>query len=324
MHKILLVDDEENVLHALRRELRGLYEIEVFTSAAAALDRCRETTFDLVISDYQMPEMNGVQFLIQVGQIQPDTARLVLSGQANIDALVSAINETHIYRFLAKPWDREELQANISQALAFRTIVLENRRQADDYRLTHGAIRSEGVCKRYRVILVDGDPASLMIMRRGLLQDHDYEGVSGAMRGDSRRGQTDRAPHKYEFVVDAFSSAHLALEHAKHHVCDLVIAAQILPDMDGIQLLAECRQIHPDGAHMLVCNTPDKSLLAQAINEVQIHSFISPHWSIPESHASPGQQAWDIHQMCTAVMQALTARDLLMENRKLADLHAQR
>ncbi len=322
MHKILLVDDEENVLNALRRELRGLYEIETFSSAGEALKRCRETPFDLVISDYQMPEMNGVQFLMQMGQIQPDSARLVLSGQANIDALVSAINETHIYRFLAKPWDKEELQASIAQALTFRDIMLENRKHADGYRLSHNRPRPEGL-RRYRVVLVDSDPASLMIIRRGLLQDHDYEGVSGAMRGEYVHGQAGHSSHQYQFVVDGFGTAQMALEHARNNVCDLVIAAQALPDMDGIQMLSQFRQIRPDAARMLVSNTPDRALLTRAINEVDIHSFICPSWNVAESASSPGQQAWDIHQMRTAVMQALTARDLLLENRKLAELHIQ-
>ena len=99
MNRILLVDDEQNVLNALRRELKNDYEIELFSSPVEALARSKEIAFDLVISDYQMPVLNGIQFLKQFGDIQPDAARLILSGQADIDALISAINETHIYRY---------------------------------------------------------------------------------------------------------------------------------------------------------------------------------------------------------------------------------
>ena len=126
MNRILLVDDEQNVLNALRRELKNDYEIELFSSPVEALARSKEIAFDLVISDYQMPVLNGIQFLKQFGDIQPDAARLILSGQADIDALISAINETHIYRFVAKPWNREELQSCIAQALDFRNVILES------------------------------------------------------------------------------------------------------------------------------------------------------------------------------------------------------
>lgn len=323
MHKILLVDDEENVLNALRRELRGLYEIETFTSAAAAIERCRETTFDLVISDYQMPEMNGVQFLIQVGQIQPDTSRLVLSGQAHIDALISAINETHIYRFLSKPWDKSELQSNIVQALAFRAIVLENRHKADAYRLTHAHLKPDGGKKKYRVILADGNMASLITIRNALTQDHDYAGMLGAMRGETSNGYTASTHHACEFIVDAFSTAQIALEHARHHVCDLVIAAQTLPDMEGIHLLGQFQQIFPNAARILISDDPDKALLSQAINEVQIHSFLCAHGSTSEPQTQIGQGLWDTYQLRTAVMQALTCRDLLLENQQLAALGEQ-
>ncbi|MDP2783694.1 MAG: response regulator, partial [Sulfurimicrobium sp.] len=103
MYRILLVDDEQNVLNALQRELGGKYEVETFTSPLAALQRCREVKFDLVISDYLMPELKGIQFLRQFGEIQPDAVRMILSGQADINGLLGAINETHIYRFIAKP-----------------------------------------------------------------------------------------------------------------------------------------------------------------------------------------------------------------------------
>ena len=83
MYRILLVDDEQNVLNALKRELKEVYEIETFTNPAEALRRCGEVNFDLVISDYQMPEMNGIEFLKQFGKLQPDASRLILSGQAD-------------------------------------------------------------------------------------------------------------------------------------------------------------------------------------------------------------------------------------------------
>src|SRR3989339_448201 len=127
MYRILLVDDEQNVLNALRRELQDEYEIESFSNLAEALKRCHDVQFDLVIADYQMPEMNGIQFLKQFGKLQPDAIRIILSGQADTNVLINSINETHIYRFIDKPWDKTELAGTIAQALAYRKVLLENR-----------------------------------------------------------------------------------------------------------------------------------------------------------------------------------------------------
>lgn len=149
MYRIMLVDDEINVLSALKRalftipfdELDGERpEIEVFVSAREALSRITGKSVDLVISDYRMPEMSGVEFLSKVVEVQPDVARIVLSGQADLDAVIDTINRVQIYRFIGKPWHDFELKTAITQALAARALVLENRRLADLVRKQYGKI----------------------------------------------------------------------------------------------------------------------------------------------------------------------------------------
>jgi two-component system probable response regulator PhcQ len=322
MNRILLVDDEQNVLNALRRELKDDYEIEAFSNPVDALLRSKEAAFDLVIADYQMPDMDGIQFLKQFGDIQPDAARLILSGQADIDALISAINETHIYRFIAKPWDNLELQSCIAQALDFRNVVLENRRQAFFYRLAQASPEPHEIQKIYRVILVDSDTVSLTVMRRGLTQETDYEGLRVAMRQEITHGKADKS-HGIEFVVDAFTTAQAALNHARHYDCELIVTAQALPDMDGTQLLGEIQKIRPDAARILISSNPDKPLLSQAINEAQVHSFLCLYWDTADYRSNIARQALNVHQLKTAIMQALTSRDLLLEERRQAKLHGQ-
>lgn len=318
MYRLLLVDDEQNVLNALRRELKGEYEVEVFANPLDALQRCREVPFDLVIADYQMPEMNGVQFLRQLGDILPDAARLVLSGQADIDGLVGAINETHIYRFLAKPWDRFELKACIAQALDYREALLENGRLADAYRGSRAEPEQCETCNPCRVMLVDGDPGAVELMRRGLTQPGGYDGLYGAMRREICHGVAPfREP---ELEVVGFASAAQALEHAKTHDCDLAIVAQALPDTDGIGFFAKFRKLRPDAARILVCGRPDRDMLSRAINEAQVHGFLNISWGSHELKADAMRRSWNTYQLKSTVMQALAARDLLLENRRLAGL----
>jgi len=131
MYRILLIDDDQNALNALRRELRDDYAIEAFSDPHQALQRCRESRFDLAIVDYKMPEMDGVEFLRQFVKLQPDAVPVILSGEADFDATIGTINEAHIYRFIGKPWDKTELAATLAEGLAHREQVLENRRLAE-------------------------------------------------------------------------------------------------------------------------------------------------------------------------------------------------
>ena len=117
--RILCVDDEQNVLRSLTRLfLDDPYEILTAPSGAEGLlilNQCG--TVPVVISDYRMPGMNGVEFLSEVRKRWPETVRIVLSGYADTGAIVSAINEGQIYRFVAKPWNEDELRVTVANAL---------------------------------------------------------------------------------------------------------------------------------------------------------------------------------------------------------------
>lgn len=153
---ILLVDDEPNILRSLERQLRGIhrgngpaYRIETCSSPAVALARGTQTAFDLVISDYRMPEMNGVDFLRAFRSLQPMAARLILSGQTDLAGLIGAINDAGIMRFLAKPWEEADLVFAVEHALRERNLLLENQRLADELRASRSVIaRQEAELRR--------------------------------------------------------------------------------------------------------------------------------------------------------------------------------
>ena len=118
--RILLVDDEPSVLSALQRLFRRAgYRVTTCGSGREGLAVCEsEGPFQLVISDYRMPEMNGVEFLGAVRSRWPDTMRIVLSGFADTGAIISATNEGNIYKFISKPWDETFLLDSVREALA--------------------------------------------------------------------------------------------------------------------------------------------------------------------------------------------------------------
>ncbi|HJW57658.1 MAG TPA: response regulator [Burkholderiaceae bacterium] len=150
MRRFLLVDDEINVLHALQRTLRHhVHEkdlhIELFTEPQKALERCVEAAFDLVISDYRMPEINGVDFLKTVKLIQPDAVRLMLSASSELQGVLNAVNEAEVFRYITKPWQVQELEDIIRLAFAHHDKVLEDRSLADQMRVQRGEMSAQEV-----------------------------------------------------------------------------------------------------------------------------------------------------------------------------------
>ncbi len=124
--KILCVDDEPNILSAMRRMfmLSG-FNIEEATSGAQALQKLEQQEFHLILSDMQMPEMNGAELLAQVRQRWPKVMRLMLTGTADLKTAISAINEGEIYRYLTKPWNDEELVSTVKSALERFVLIRE-------------------------------------------------------------------------------------------------------------------------------------------------------------------------------------------------------
>lgn len=121
LYKILIVDDEEDVLNALRLTLERAKqfksEISIANSGEAALKEIGKKGFDLVMSDYKMPGMNGVELLAEVKEKHPDTVRMLITGYTDINIAKEAINKAKVYNYIEKPWDNEDVRLTIYEAL---------------------------------------------------------------------------------------------------------------------------------------------------------------------------------------------------------------
>lgn len=126
---ILCVDDEPNILSALRRIFRPKgYKVLVAESGRAGLELLQNEQVDLVISDMRMPEMDGAQFLAKVRDQWPDTVRMLLTGYADVNAIIEAINRGEIYRYITKPWDDNDITLVVRHALERRLLEHEKKR----------------------------------------------------------------------------------------------------------------------------------------------------------------------------------------------------
>jgi response regulator RpfG family c-di-GMP phosphodiesterase len=126
---LLFVDDEPNILSSLRRLFRPLgYRVLTAESGEQGLSILGEERIDLVISDMRMPAMSGAQFLEQVRMRSPDTVRILLTGYADVDAIVEAINKGQIYRYVAKPWEDNDIVIGVRHALERQQLEREKGR----------------------------------------------------------------------------------------------------------------------------------------------------------------------------------------------------
>ena len=126
--KILLVDDEPNVLSAFRRQLKKQFELVFAEGGAAAKKLIDESaSFAVVVSDMQMPDVNGLELLSYVHEQSPETVRIMLTGNADQKTAVDAVNEGHIFRFLNKPCPAETLAKTLTAGLEQHRLVTAER-----------------------------------------------------------------------------------------------------------------------------------------------------------------------------------------------------
>ncbi len=148
MRRILLVDDEQNILHSLQRSLRPIaknmeIDIELFSDPQAAIQRLSEVEFNLVISDYHMPRMDGVGFLRVAKEIQPDMVRMMLSASADFGTVMGAVNEAEVFKYVVKPWTGPELEQIVLSAIERHDQLVEERKLADGQRAQRDALTAQ-------------------------------------------------------------------------------------------------------------------------------------------------------------------------------------
>jgi two-component system, probable response regulator PhcQ len=128
-HSILMVDDEPHILNAFQRALRKeSYAVMTAESGEEGLKLLEAREFSLVISDYNMPQMNGLEFFRTVKTLYPHLLTIMLTGQAEMNIAIQAINEAGVYKFIQKPWDNAELKITILRALEAIDLATERDR----------------------------------------------------------------------------------------------------------------------------------------------------------------------------------------------------
>ena len=131
---IVIVDDEEMILTSLTSllALESDYDVRAFLSPGQALEEARNTDIDLVISDYLMPEMDGISFLLKMREIKPEAPRIILTGYADKENAIKAINEVGLFQYIEKPWDNDDLQMVIRNGLEKQRLLKDLQRKVEE------------------------------------------------------------------------------------------------------------------------------------------------------------------------------------------------
>ena len=139
---VLYVDDEVNNLNSFKAAFRHDFQVYTAISAKEGRKILDTTEIGVIITDHRMPVMTDIEFLESIIQAYPDTIRILLTGFADINAVMDAINRGHVYKYLVKPWQNDELKMYILNAMEIYKLRRENKDLSAKLRLAHAEIEA--------------------------------------------------------------------------------------------------------------------------------------------------------------------------------------
>jgi serine/threonine-protein kinase len=235
--RVLFVDDEERVVNALRAIFRDTYEVETATSGEAALEMMRAGKFHVVVSDQRMPGMLGVDFLREAKAVSPDAVRILLTGYSDLAAIVGSVNDGEVYRFVSKPWNQDDLQATVGEAVTI-------------------AIALEASPPPRSAVQAKDDLAAIV------LDDVAMARATREMAGDLCR-------------VLAAPTLEDALQMLAENEVAVIVADLESKRVDNTVLFKLLKQEHPQTLVIVTTRASDSELIISLINEARIFRFIN-------------------------------------------------
>ena len=144
MSKIMVVDDEDMVTISIKSflDLETDYGVITFTSPTKALEYLKEgNSVDLIVSDFLMPDMDGIEFLLQVKHSHPEVTRILLTGYADKENAIKAINDVGLYQYIEKPWDNEDMRLIIKNGLEKKILLKKLQDKIREVEKAHNDLR---------------------------------------------------------------------------------------------------------------------------------------------------------------------------------------
>lgn len=235
---ILAVDDEERILAALKSLFRMRYHVFTTTNGNQALDFMKRHKINVVISDQRMPVMTGVELLRQAREISPATVRILLTGYSDLASIVGSINDGEVYRFISKPWNNQELQQTIAEAV---TISME---------LASAPASFSGLPQKIKagILVIDKDE-EIYRVTKGLIDT--------------------LCPVYYAPNLEA------AIAVMQEHEIAVVIADVGTGNADVTAMIKLLKQDYPQILTIVLTAASDSDMVIELINQAQIFRFLN-------------------------------------------------
>jgi serine/threonine-protein kinase len=240
--RVLCVDDEPNVLRALNWLLQKDFDVSTASSGLEGLKLVRESaSFDVIISDQRMPEMNGVDFLREVRSITPRAMRILLTGYSDTQAILRSVNESEIFRYVNKPWNVTDLPKMVAQAAEIARSLPET--QTDPEPLGDAALAASAA----RILILDEDP-----------------GV---------HAQAELAIGDYAEVLHTTSVLD-AVQQLQSGNISVIVTETHIGTVDSTRLIRLLKQHYPEIVTVVLAEASGADLVSSLINQGQIYRFV--------------------------------------------------
>lgn len=268
--KILCVDDEPHILRALQWLLKKEFDVLTATSAGEGIRLLQRNDFDVVISDQRMPGITGVEFLREVRKTSPRAVRILLTGYAELDAMVRSVNESEVFRFITKPWDVKALPDLIAEAVSIAnidTVVVADETPVES--LDFGAEQGGGPGAAVPPLAVKAvsanEPAAMLdAIGRNILVMDDDPVVHQAV--DEVFVNSDRVLHAYSLAD--------AIRYLNETPIGVIISDFKVGKMDATRLIRMMKGEHPEIISVVFSAVQDAEYVVKLINEGQVYRFI--------------------------------------------------
>ena len=141
---VLIVDDEEMVITSVRAylQLETEFDIHGFTEPEQAVKHMEGNVVDIAVSDYLMPRMSGIQFLTRAKQLQPEASRVLLTGHADKQSAIQAINDVGLYQYVEKPWENAQLLLIIQNGIERAKLLRDLREKVSELDTAHSSLKN--------------------------------------------------------------------------------------------------------------------------------------------------------------------------------------
>lgn len=182
---LLIIDDEPDILKALRRQFRRDYNVHIAQSAEEGYEIMKNNPIQVIISDQRMPGMKGSKFFEQVKLDFPDATRLLLTGYADIQDVIAAINDGNIFRYITKPWNPVELETIVREAFTRYNLIVQNKQLLNELQEANTSLE-ERVNQRTAELAEANQHLQELNNQKNAFMGmavHDLRGPIGAIRG---------------------------------------------------------------------------------------------------------------------------------------------